>query len=1198
MDTKHETTILNLTKDKNVVEIKSFLENLPKTVKGHFFEWYICELYKGNGWISHLSGKKGDEGADILLYHPDSPHKVTHIIQTKNFKRPLTFDETKIELIKFEDKGSLKYNCNQFRVVSINGFVKGSYSLQEWNMDLVDWEHVKHLIDCYRPDQNIVPEIDLYPHNKHTYENITSLFETTKSVAVVQATGTGKSYLIAKIMTDFIDQPKLILAPSNYILDQQLRIVPWMTKVTRMTYSKGMMISDQEIQQIKPNLIILDEFHRCGATEWGKGVERILSTYPESTVIGTSATPIRYLDDNRDMGEELFQGVQTGNLSLVDAISRKILPEPNYISSLYTLDNEIETLTEKVKGTKLEKDEKNDILNDIKQSKIDWEKTSGVPELFRKHLPPEVNKVIVFCRNQKHLDHMEVEVPRWFQKSGIHRFRKIYKTLDEYKDSDKEFDNFKTATDVDTIHLLFAIEKLNEGIHIPDVGAVILLRPTESPIIFYQQIGRCLQVNSDHNPIIFDLVNNFRKIKANNFLNDLNDGIDNIQEKRSKFGLKPYSFDIRIHDETTEIQEILGEIGERLQFWEVGLSYLEQYVEQFGDSRVSRGYKTEEGFNLGIWVHNCMTKSKKGDLTEDRIKILESLSGWTWDLFETNWLEGLEQLKTYVEENGHSRVPQRYKTTSGFNLGVWVHTRRNEKKNGDLTEDRIKILESLPGWTWDPKETNWSEELEQLKTYVEENGHSRVPSTFKTDSGFNLGSWVSVRRKQKKNGDLTEDRIKILESLPGWTWDPFETNWLEGLEQLKTYVEENGHPRVSKGYKTDSGFNLGSWVSNRRNEKKNGDLTEDRIKILESLPGWTWDPFETDWLEGLEQLKTYVEENGHSRVSQGYKTDSGFNLGSWVSVRRKQKKNGDLTEDRIRLLESQPGWTWDILETNWLEGLEHLKTYVEENGHSRVSRGYKTDSGFNLGSWVSNRRKQKKKGDLTEDRIKILESLPGWTWDPFETNWLEGLEQLKTYVEENGHPRVSKGYKTDSGFNLGSWVSNRRNEKKNGDLTEDRIKILESLPGWTWDPFETNWLEGLEHLKTYVEENGHSRVSRGYKTDSGFNLGSWVSNRRKQKKKGDLTEDRIRLLESLPGWTWDPMETKWLEGLEQLKTYVEQEGHSIVIQTYKTKSGFNLGSWVSTRRQQKKNGDLTEDRIKILESLPGWMWVIEKTKSR
>lgn len=50
---------------------------------------------------------------------------------------------------------------------------------------------------------------------------------------------------------------------------------------------------------------------------------------------------------------------------------------------------------------------------------------------------------------------------------------------------------------------------LNEGIHVDDVDGVILLRPTVSPIIYLQQIGRALSAGSEKTPVIFDLVNNF-----------------------------------------------------------------------------------------------------------------------------------------------------------------------------------------------------------------------------------------------------------------------------------------------------------------------------------------------------------------------------------------------------------------------------------------------------------------------------------------------------------------------------------------------------------------------------------------------------------------------------------------------------------------------------------------------------------------
>ena len=58
-------------------------------------------------------------------------------------------------------------------------------------------------------------------------------------MAVVQATGTGKSMLIAKVMSEFLGQKTLILAPSHHILDQQKEKVPWATQSTTfMTYAK------------------------------------------------------------------------------------------------------------------------------------------------------------------------------------------------------------------------------------------------------------------------------------------------------------------------------------------------------------------------------------------------------------------------------------------------------------------------------------------------------------------------------------------------------------------------------------------------------------------------------------------------------------------------------------------------------------------------------------------------------------------------------------------------------------------------------------------------------------------------------------------------------------------------------------------------------------------------------------------------
>ena len=298
---------------------------------------------------------------------------------------------------------------------------------------------------------------------------------------------------------------------------------------------------------------------------------------------------------------------------------------------------------------------------------------------------------------------------------------------------------------------------------------------------------------------------------------------------------------------------------------------------------------------------------------------------------------------------------------------------------------------------------------------------------------------------------MSSDRIQQLESVEGWIWDPIEWGFQEGMKKLKEYVKKNHQARVPDGHTDEDGYNLGNWVSSQRTDYKNGQLSSDRIQQLEKIEGWIWDPIEWGFQEGMKKLKEYVKKNHHAKVPARYTDESGFNLGNWVVRQRKAYKNGKLSSDHIQEFKKVKGWIWDLIEWGFQEGMKKLKKYVKKNHHARVPDGYTDESGFNLGNWVSNRRKDYKNGQLSSDRIQQLESVEGWIWDPIEWGFQEGMKKLKKYVKKNHHARVPDGYTDESGFNLGYWVARQRKDYKKGKLSSDRIQQLETVDGWIWD---------------------------------------------------------------------------------------------------------------------------------------------------
>lgn len=411
---------------------------------------------------------------------------------------------------------------------------------------------------------------------------------------------------------------------------------------------------------------------------------------------------------------------------------------------------------------------------------------------------------------------------------------------------------------------------------------------------------------------------------------------------------------------------------------------------------------------------------------------------------------------------------------------------------------------------------------------------------------------------------------------------------------LEEFVAHNGSARVSNNDSVN-GFPIGSWAKNQRQRKRDGLLTKEQHSRLESLSGWSWNPYEDAWQETFLQLQRYVAEHGNALVPQSHKTSDGLGLGVWVGAQRQRYREGHLPIERIQLLEDvHPTWSWEIVDERWDEGLAKLAEFIDSQGHARVAAKFRTADGYRLGAWVNKQRTRYKDGDLPSDRARILEDLgPVWSWDARGSRWEEGFRRLVEYVKAHDSALVPDSYKSPDGFSLGKWLGNQRTQFSKGKVSAEHISRLEKVhPTWSWNTKIGQWQDGFDHLKAFIAGNGHARVPQDYKSDDGYGLGSWIMGQRSKFRKGMLSAEQRRNLESSHRtWSWDVRTDYREDGLDSLEAFVRENGHARVPTRFVAAGGFPLGQWVQRQRAAYREGKLDKSlQRRLEESHPSWSW--------
>ena len=965
--------------------------------------------------------------------------------------------------------------------------------------------------------------IDLFRHNKEAYEAAVRMLAERGKAAVIHPTGTGKSFIGFKLCEDNPEKTICWLSPSRYIYQTQLENIREVSNdyspdnVKFYTYAKLMLMSEEEITEIQPDYIILDEYHRVGAEQWGQGVDNVLKMYPDAPVLGLSATAIRYLDNQRNMTEELLDGNIASEMTLGESIVRGILAPPKYILSIFSYQKDLEKYEKRAATAKSKavREQADKYLEALRRA---LDKAEKLDELFDRNMTDRTGKYIVFCANLEHMQDMMSKAKEWFCK--VDRKPHIYSVYSDDPTASKSFAAFKVDDDKKHMKLLYCIDALNEGVHVPDISGVILLRPTISPIIYKQQIGRALSASKSHDPVIFDIVNNIENLYS----------IDTIKEEMKvaicyyhSLGKDSYivneSFELL--DKVVDCKELFEQLeGTLSASWDIMYGYVKEYYEEHGNLEISKRYYTKDGYSLGSWLmtqRRVYNGTRNGTLTQVQIDKLNAI-GMRWEsASDVAWEKYYAAAERYYQANGNLKPTATYIDDQGVDLGRWLSMLRTFRKNGIrsniLTTERITELDKI-GMIWDVIDYLWEENYAAAVRYHKKYGNLNVPVDYVDDNGIKLGIWLSnlktIRKGTRNNVRLTEEQIERLNEL-GMLWgSKLDKRWNDTFDELCAYKEKYKSFDIPVAYTTDTGISLGVWIRRQRDSYAKGKLSDEHRQKLEDI-GFDLKKYDP-WEQKYQLAKTYYEEHGDLNVPSSYIVN-GVWLNKWLNeqkLRGEGKKTKKLTDEQKSKL-STIGMKFGINSDDaaWMKNYEKVRAYYEEY-HALDMKG--SDDSASLKRWLLIQRKKRKDGLLNDEQISSLDAVE-FVWE-IDDGFSTGFEHAKRYFEAHGDLLVANSYVCPDGYKLGIFISNQRHKYSSGKMENERIQMLESI-SMVWNVLKYRWdtMYGFAH--EYFFSHGDLKIPKGTLAENGSDLFSWVQEQNKNYKKGKLDDEQINLLRKI-----------------------------------------------------------------------------------
>ncbi|MGW8062836.1 DUF3427 domain-containing protein [Streptomyces ziwulingensis] len=309
---------------------------------------------------------------------------------------------------------------------------------------------------------------------------------------LVAATGTGKTVMAALDYRGMCgkttgSRPKLLfVAHRKEILKQSLRTYREVLddasfgellhggadpREWNHVFASVQSLNVQRLERLAPDhfdVIVIDEFHHATASTY----RRVIDHFAPTELLGLTATPERM--DGLNVQDAFFEGRIAAEMRLWEALENDLLCPFHYFG---VPDGTDLTHLGWQRGSYADGELGNLFTGDDARARI------VVKQIRDKVSDPGTMRALGFCVTKAHAHYMA----DFFRKANIRAM-----ALDSDSPVDVRTQALSDLRD-GKLQVLFSVDLFNEGLDIPDVDTLLLLRPTNSATVFLQQLGRGLR---------------------------------------------------------------------------------------------------------------------------------------------------------------------------------------------------------------------------------------------------------------------------------------------------------------------------------------------------------------------------------------------------------------------------------------------------------------------------------------------------------------------------------------------------------------------------------------------------------------------------------------------------------------------------------------------------------------------------------